>query len=46
MLHSATMIPIVAQKKNELADLCRRFKVERLDLFGFGGGRQLQIRNQ
>jgi len=34
MLHSATMIPIVAQKKNELADLCRRFKVERLDLFG------------
>lgn len=28
------MIPLVAQKQNELANLCQRFKVERLDLFG------------
>jgi hypothetical protein len=34
MLGSATMIALVAQKKRELANLCQRFKVERLDLFG------------
>ena len=28
------MIPLVAQKKFELAGLCQKFKVERLDLFG------------
>jgi uncharacterized protein len=28
------MIALVEQKKNDLADLCRRFKVERLELFG------------
>ena len=28
------MIPLVAQKRRELANLCERFKVERLDLFG------------
>jgi uncharacterized protein len=28
------MIELVAQKRNELAELCRQFKVRRLDLFG------------
>jgi predicted nucleotidyltransferase len=28
------MIELVAQKKRELIELCRRFQVERLDLFG------------
>jgi|SRR6185295_16468505 len=28
------MIDLVAQKKEELIKLCRRFQVERLDLFG------------
>ncbi len=28
------MISLVAQKRNELAALCRQFKVRRLDLFG------------
>ena len=28
------MIALVEQKKREVAGLCRRFKVERLDLFG------------
>jgi hypothetical protein len=28
------MIAVVEQKKDDLADLCRRFKVERLELFG------------
>lgn len=28
------MIALVEQKKRELAGLCQRFKVERLDLFG------------
>jgi predicted nucleotidyltransferase len=28
------MIALVEKKKDEVADLCRRFKVERLDLFG------------
>ena len=28
------MIALIAQKQNELAELCRRFKVRRLDLFG------------
>jgi len=28
------MIPLVEQKRADLADLCRRFQVERLDLFG------------
>jgi hypothetical protein len=28
------MIALVEQKKNDVADLCRRFKVERLELFG------------
>lgn len=28
------MIELVAQRKNELAGLCRRFNVEQLDLFG------------
>ncbi|MGD0815426.1 MAG: nucleotidyltransferase domain-containing protein [Verrucomicrobiota bacterium] len=28
------MIALVEQKKTDLADLCRRFKVERLELFG------------
>jgi predicted nucleotidyltransferase len=28
------MIALVAQKKNDLAELCRRFDVERLELFG------------
>jgi hypothetical protein len=28
------MIALVEQKKNDLAGLCRRFKVERLELFG------------
>lgn len=34
MLTVTTMIEMVTQKKRELADLCQRFKVERLDLFG------------
>ena len=28
------MIPLVTQKQRELASLCQRFQVERLDLFG------------
>jgi predicted nucleotidyltransferase len=28
------MIELVSQRKRELIDLCRRFEVERLDLFG------------
>ena len=28
------MIEMIAQKKDELVDLCRRFKVDHLDLFG------------
>jgi predicted nucleotidyltransferase len=28
------MIALVEEKKNDLADLCRRFNVERLELFG------------
>ena len=28
------MLPLVTQKQCELASLCQRFKVERLDLFG------------
>jgi predicted nucleotidyltransferase len=28
------MIELVAQKRRELTELCRRFQVERLDLFG------------
>ena len=28
------MIALVQQKQREVADLCRRFQVERLDLFG------------
>jgi predicted nucleotidyltransferase len=28
------MIELVAQRKRELIELCRRFQVERLDLFG------------
>lgn len=28
------MIPLVTQKQRELANLCLRYKVERLDLFG------------
>lgn len=28
------MIPIIAAHRNELTDLCRRFHVRRLDLFG------------
>ncbi len=28
------MIALIEQKKRELADLCRRFKVQRLGLFG------------
>jgi predicted nucleotidyltransferase len=28
------MISLVAQKRNELAALCQKFKVRRLDLFG------------
>ena len=28
------MIALVEQRKNDLADLCRRFNVERLELFG------------
>lgn len=28
------MIALIEQKKTDLADLCRRFSVERLDLFG------------
>jgi len=28
------MIALVEKKKNDLADLCRRFNVERLELFG------------
>jgi hypothetical protein len=28
------MIALVEQKKDDMADLCRRFKVERLELFG------------
>ena len=31
---AAIMIALVEEKKNDLADLCRRFNVERLDLFG------------
>jgi uncharacterized protein len=34
MLDLNAMIPQVTQKQRELADLCRRFEVERLDLFG------------
>ncbi len=32
------MIPLVTQKQRELASLCQRFKVERLDLFGSATG--------
>ncbi len=28
------MIALVEQKKQELADICRRYRVERIDLFG------------
>jgi predicted nucleotidyltransferase len=28
------MISIVSQKKNEVTEICRQFKVRRLDLFG------------
>jgi predicted nucleotidyltransferase len=34
LLSVGIMIALVEQKKNDLAELCRRFKVERLELFG------------
>jgi uncharacterized protein len=34
MLDLPAMIQLVTQKKRELASLCQRFEVERLDLFG------------
>lgn len=32
------MIAIVDQKRREMADLCRRFRVRRLELFGSAAG--------
>lgn len=32
------MIPLVQDKRAEVAELCRRYGVERLDLFGSAGG--------
>ena len=34
LLSVGIMIALVEQKKNDLAGLCRRFNVERLELFG------------
>lgn len=28
------MIPIIVSKRREIAELCRRFRVRRLDVFG------------
>jgi uncharacterized protein len=34
------MDAIVAKRRSEIADLCRRFRVERLELFGSAAGEQ------
>jgi uncharacterized protein len=34
LFYAGIMIALIEQKKNDLADLCRQFKVERLELFG------------
>jgi predicted nucleotidyltransferase len=36
------MVALIEQKKNDLADLCRRFHVERLELFGSATGGSFQ----
>jgi predicted nucleotidyltransferase len=38
--YDSNMVAIVAQCRTQLTDLCRRFRVQRLELFGSAAGNQ------